>query len=460
MVCKNHGGLPTAAILGPCPPPYTFVTGDLNFPSKIWSKSVVHSADPSEDTLKRPITIVPPSITTTHHDGGLPSPLSYTLADDDPPLPSITNQRSRRNLRDRRLFRNDGWTKWEAVQLADELEATREMVKADWECWKNLEERFSDSDEDDQDEARRDERMRQRWNVDPLQHTQEMDMSPYSLSLPPTAWVSGTKSSAQKKRRKTRSKRAGIFISCAVGSDATIIKEEAKNECARPHSGIRLPVIDEVDNDSMMGDDDNNRNKTDNETANGNKEMSIGGSGFSLHSPGYNCKGGIVLNIHSFDEATGAGGMFGSRPVYPISVTHACMLTNIVICPVSFVHTWEGEAQLILKIIVEVQGADLRRFDKHKKRATLWTLKIFVEAQGADLRRFDKHKRRATLGTGEYSPVMNCTLFAVHKAMLFRCVSRLSGSTQGIEVWMGNHPLPSYAVHKRSCRIVVPDLLI
>jgi hypothetical protein len=37
------------------------------------------------------------------------------------------------------------------------------------------------------------------------------------------------------------------------------------------HSGIRLSVIDEVDNDSMKGDDDNERNKTDNETANGNK---------------------------------------------------------------------------------------------------------------------------------------------------------------------------------------------
>jgi hypothetical protein len=71
------------------------------------------------------------------------------------------------------------------VQLTDELEATREMVKADWECWKKLEERFSDLDEDDQDKARRDKRMRQRWNVDPLQHAQEMDMSPYSLSLPP-----------------------------------------------------------------------------------------------------------------------------------------------------------------------------------------------------------------------------------------------------------------------------------
>jgi hypothetical protein len=119
------------------------------------------------------------------------------------------------------------------VQLADELEATREMmVKADWECWKKLEERFTDSDEDDQDEACRDEMMRQRWNVEPLQHAQEMDMSPYSLSLPPTAWVSGTKSSAQRKRRKKRSERAGTFTSCAVRSGEKIIKEEAKNACA------------------------------------------------------------------------------------------------------------------------------------------------------------------------------------------------------------------------------------
>jgi hypothetical protein len=123
-----------------------------------------------------------------------------------------------------------------------------------------------------------------------------MNMLPYSLSLPPTAWVSGTnKSSAQRKQRKKRSKRAGAFISCAVGSGEKIIKEEAKNKCAKPHSGIRLSIIDEVDNDSMKGDDD----KTDNEHANGDKEMSIGGSGFSLHSPGYNCEGGIVLNVHN-----------------------------------------------------------------------------------------------------------------------------------------------------------------
>ena len=139
---------------------------------------MVHSPDLSEDTLKRCITTVLPSITTTHHDGGLPSPLSYTLADDDPPLPSIPNQRSRRNLRDRRLFRNDGWTKWEAVQLADELEAKREMVKADWECWKEAGKQQEALDlqingpflfewDDLSEEALRDadKRLRQRWNA-------------------------------------------------------------------------------------------------------------------------------------------------------------------------------------------------------------------------------------------------------------------------------------------------------
>jgi hypothetical protein len=49
-----------------------------------------------------------------------------------------------------------------------------------------------------------------------------------------------------------------------VGSGEKIIKEEAKNECARPHSGIRLSVIDKVDKDSMKGNDNNERNKTNN----------------------------------------------------------------------------------------------------------------------------------------------------------------------------------------------------
>jgi hypothetical protein len=47
------------------------------------------------------------------------------------------------------------------------------------------------------------------------------------------------------------------------------------------------------------------------------------------------------------------------------------MTNAIVVCPMSFVCIWEGEAQLILKIIVEVQGADLRRFDKIKENIYL-----------------------------------------------------------------------------------------
>jgi hypothetical protein len=95
----NHGGLPTAALNGGSPPPYTFDTCNLNFVPNIWSKSMVHSLDPLKDALKRPITTIPPSITTTHHDGGLPSPFSYTLADDNPPLPSTPTQRLRQKFK-------------------------------------------------------------------------------------------------------------------------------------------------------------------------------------------------------------------------------------------------------------------------------------------------------------------------------------------------------------------------
>jgi hypothetical protein len=67
-----------------------------------------------------------------------------------------------------------------------------------------------------------------------------------------------------------------------------------------------------------------------------------------------------------------------------------------------------------------------------------------VEAQGADLRRFDKHKKEGNFRDGWVSPSDELHPFC---------------GTQGIKVWMGNHPLPSCAVHKRSCRIVVPDLV-
>ncbi len=48
-----------------------------------------------------------------------------------------------------------------------------------------------------------------------------------------------------------RRKRTGKTISFDVGSGEKLIKEEAKDAYARPHSGIRLFVINEVTEDSM-----------------------------------------------------------------------------------------------------------------------------------------------------------------------------------------------------------------
>jgi hypothetical protein len=234
MVRTHHGGLPMAALHGCSPPPCTSVTGDLNLLKKKCSKYVVHSPDPNKDTLKRRITTVPPSITTTHHDGSLPSPLSYILANNNPPLPSMPTQRLRQNSRDRRLFRNDGWTKWEAVQLADKLEAKQEMVKADWKCWKKNDEQIHgpilfELDDDDQEQARRDASTRERCNADVLQMAKEMDMLPYSLSPSPSLLGSCTKDSAQRKWRGKRRTNTGRTVSPNMERGENLIKEVAKD---------------------------------------------------------------------------------------------------------------------------------------------------------------------------------------------------------------------------------------
>jgi hypothetical protein len=201
---------------------------------------------------------IPPLITTTPHDGGLPSPLSYTLADDNPPLPSMPTQHLRQNLRERRQFQNDGWKKWETVQLADKFKAKQAIEKADWECWKKLEEGFDllfDLVNDDQEDVHQDERIRQRWTVKLSQHGQEMDMLPYSSPSPsPQQRGSRTKTSAQRKRKGKKRKRTGKIVSFDVGSGEKLIKEEAKDACARLHSGIRLFLINEVNEDSMEED--------------------------------------------------------------------------------------------------------------------------------------------------------------------------------------------------------------
>ncbi len=51
MVWMNHGGLYKAAHRHDSPPPYTFVAGDFNSPTKIGSNSAGFSPDPIKAAL-------------------------------------------------------------------------------------------------------------------------------------------------------------------------------------------------------------------------------------------------------------------------------------------------------------------------------------------------------------------------------------------------------------------------
>ncbi len=197
-----------------------------------------------------------------------------------------------------------------------------------------------------------------------------------------------------------------------------MIKEVAEDAFARPHSCIGCIII-------------NNNNIVDNS----NEEACIESSGFCVPRPNINTRvvslpvkgGGGWIHTGSFlsnignkddtsnDDALGITAVDDDKQQQRWNKIEAEDTCNR---PYSCIGIWKREDHLIYK--------------------------IFVEAQGADLRRFSKHKKRATLRMGEYLPVMNCTLFC---------------GTQGIDIWMGKHPLPSFAVHNWSCRIVMPDLV-
>ncbi len=85
-------------------------------------------------------------------------------------------------------------------------------------------------------------------------------------------------------------------VSCDEGSGEKLIKEEAEDMCARPHSGIRLNVINKVNEDNTEEEDNNKKTQTNNETANNNKDAIVGGGGFSMPSLD-NCKGCIDFTI-------------------------------------------------------------------------------------------------------------------------------------------------------------------
>ena len=128
-----------------------------------------------------------------------------------------------------------------------------------------------------------------------------------------------------------------------------------------------------------------------------------GSSDFVVSSPNDDHQGGIESAIGGCDEQCEA--CIGSDGLLSL-IPHNCFVYSPRRC---------RDTKLVVLHFKSVVSRWERRYDN-------WIIKIFAKIQGADLWRFDKHKKRATLGMGEYPPVMNCTLFAVHKALKYEWV--------------------------------------
>ncbi len=161
--------------------------------------------------------------------------------------------------------------------------------------------------------------------------------------------------------------------------------------------------------------------------------MRTGTSGFFVSSPDNNCEGSI-------GSMTRGGGLIGPQLLCGIGnkdnnnnyVQHkACNGCDGLFlfphnCKCFIYSTRESEDTIVVYFNSAVGNL---------KGDANWIHTIIVMIQGADLRGFNKHKQRAALGMGEYPPVMDCTLFAVHKAWKYGWVgipSHLLLFTNGI----------------------------
>jgi hypothetical protein len=174
------------------------------------------------------------------------------------------------------------------------------------------------------------------------------------------------KESDKRKQRRKRRKKAGTTTSQDVGSsdDCTISKDEGSTE-------------EEEDN---------------NESNEGKVEIAdcviTGSSDFAVSSPDADHQGDIESAIGGCDAqckaCIGSDGLL-SHNCFVYYSPRECRDTKLVLLHFkSVVSSWERE-----------------------------------EDQGADLWRFDKHRKRATSGMGENPPVMNCncTLFCGTKGI-------------------------------------------
>jgi hypothetical protein len=309
------------------------------------------------------------------------------------------------------------------------------LEKAKWGLWKEADKwwealdlqingpllfEWDDLSEEALQEA--DKCLRQRWKEMVLtSHFGERNEARATDPSPPYHKIgSHAKELDKRKRKRKRKEKAGIYTSQDMGSggDFTIYEDwgSTEEEDNKESNKAKVEIADSVE---------------------------TGSSGFFVFSPNKNCAGTI-------DSVIGGGGQInpqsscgnGNKDNDNNNAQRNGCIGQDGLSLISYkckclVYPSREDGDTIVACFKSVVGTSL-------EKETNWILKILVKIQGADLRKFNKHKKRVNLWTGEYPPVMNCT---------FCC------GTQGIEVWMGKHPLPFHAVDKWSCRIVIPDIV-
>ena len=164
------------------------------------------------------------------------------------------------------------------------------------------------------------------------------------------------------------------------------------------------------DNCTISKDEGSTEEEEDNNESNKSKfeiadRVITGSSDFIVSSPDDDHQGGIESAIAIGGCDVQCKACIGSDCLLPL-IPHNCFVYSPREC---------RDTKLVVLHFKSVVSSWEREEDN-------WIIKIFVKIQGADLWRFDKHKKRATLGMGEYPPVMNCTLFAVHKTLKYEWV--------------------------------------
>jgi hypothetical protein len=172
--------------------------------------------------------------------------------------------------------------------------------------------------------------------------------------------------------------------------------------------------------------------KTNNEITNSNKEASIGGSGFSVPSPDDNCKAGVesgiggIFSINSqpssdafnkddnYNDSTSGIRGFNNEDKILIEeeAENACMVSPRENSRrIDIGNDEDNNDKDDNELLLKVQGADLKRIDKKKKRLHLTTAPLWYNCKKCTL-------KQAYIEVGWVSIPSHLLLYSMH---LWRC---------------------------------------